>query len=354
MTTVQILTGTKKGAFIFESDASRKDWKLRGPFCDNWPILDMCVEPKSGAILAASGNDWYGPALWRSDDNGETWTHSSAGMSFGEGEDPVTQVWSIEAAGDVLYAGTLPAGLFRSSDGGATWEHVRGLRDHASRPEWQPGAAGLILHSIVVDPDNPNRIWVGMSSVGVMRTDDGGATWQHRNYGVKARHLPDPDSEFGQCPHKVRRAADGRLYMQHHGGVYVSSDGADTWTDISGNLPTDYGFPLALHPTDPDTAFLVPLNGDSIGRHFPDGHAAIRRTRDGGSSWQAFGKGLPQEHVYTNVLRQAMSADSLEPAGVYFGTGTGELFASADEGESWQELSRYLPPIYSVRAAVRD
>jgi hypothetical protein len=354
MTTVQLLVGTKKGAFIFDSDEARTNWSMRGPFCDNWPVLDMAHDPATGAILAASGNEWYGPAVWRSDDNGETWSHSSNGISFGEGEDAITEVWSVEPAGDVLYAGVKPAGLFRSSNGGETWDHVSGLRDHPTRGDWMEGAAGLILHSIVPDRDHSDRVWVGMSSVGVMRTEDGGATWRHRNEGILAKHLPDPRSEFGQCPHKLRRAPDGRLYMQHHGGVYTSNDGADSWTDISAGLPSDYGFPMVVHPGDPETAFVIPLNGDSTGRHFPDGKAAVYRTTDGGASWTGHGEGLPREDAYTNVFRQSMSIDSLDPAGVYFATSTGQVFASKNDGEAWQQLSSYLPPIYSVRAVVKD
>jgi photosystem II stability/assembly factor-like uncharacterized protein len=255
-----------------------------------------------------------------------------------------------------LLAGVEPAGLFRSTDGGQTWNHVSGLRDHPSRPEWQPGAGGLCLHSIVPHPTDANRIWVGISAVGAFATEDGGATWETRNHGVRADFYPDKYPEFGQCVHKLIRAAGEpeRLFQQNHCGVYRSSDGGVTWDEITPGLPSQFGFPMVGHPRDGSTAWVIPMNGDDAGRFMPEASAAVWRTSDAGSSWQRQSKGLPQSDAFLSVLREAMAVDRLDPAGVYFGTSNGELYGSRSEGEDWQLITEHLPGIWSVEAVVLD
>jgi photosystem II stability/assembly factor-like uncharacterized protein len=358
MAKILLLIGTKKGTFIAESDGVRRDWTLRGPFCATWPIQHAAADPESGTIFAAGGNAWFGPAVWKSTDLGETWTHSSAGLAYAEGEEPIKAAWSLAKAADGLYAGVEPAGLFRSTDGGETWQHVAGLRAHPTREHWQPGGAGLILHSIVPHPDDANKIWVGISSAGVFHTSDGGTSWEPRNRGTRADYLPEDQRypEYGQCVHSLVLAPGGsdRLYQQNHCGMYRSDDGGRVWSSIEAGLPSTFGFPAAAHPRDPETLFLLPLNGDIKGRYVPDAKAAVWRTRDGGASWTALRNGLPQENAYFGVLRQALATDRMEPAGVYFGTGGGELFASADEGESWTSIAQHLPAISSVETLVVD
>jgi len=353
---VIVLVGTKKGAFILESDASRRSWAMRGPYCETWPMNHVVGDPASGAIYGAGGNEWFGPAVWKSTDLGASWSHSSAGLAYEAGEAPVKSAWSLAVRGGTVYAGVEPAGLFRSDDGGVAWSHVAGLREHPSRPHWQPGGGGLILHSLVPHPDDPQRIWVGISAGGVFHTADGGASWEPRNRGTRADFLPEGQNypEHGQCVHCVVLAPGGGelLYQQNHCGMYRSADGGRHWESIEAGLPSSFGFPAAAHPRDPATLFLLPLNGDSLGRFMPDGKAAVWRTRDGGDSWTALRTGLPQEHAYFGVLRQAMATDRLEPAGVYFGTGSGALYASADEGENWTCLAQHLPTILSVETMV--
>jgi photosystem II stability/assembly factor-like uncharacterized protein len=353
---VLVLLGTKKGTFILESDAGRKDWRLRGPYCETWPMNHVIGDPRTGTIYGAGGSEWFGPAVWKSTDLGETWSHSSEGLAYEAGEQPIKTVWSLAARNGQLYAGVEPAGLFRSGDGGASWEHVEGLRNHPSRAEWQPGGGGLILHSLVLHPDDPNRLWVGISVAGVFHTVDGGRTWEPRNRGTRADFLPDDQKypEHGQCVHCVVMAPGipDRLYQQNHCGMYRSDDGGRSWTSIEAGLPSSFGFPAAAHPRDPDTLFLIPLNGDIAGRFMPDARAAVWRTRDGGKTWSDRRKGLPQQSAFFGVLRQALATDRLEPAGVYFGTGSGEVYASADEGDSWTCIAQHLPTISSVETLV--
>ena len=355
---VLVLLGTKKGAFILESDPERRRWELSGPFCETWPLNHVKADPATGTIYGGGGNEWFGPAVWKSEDLGATWTHSSAGLAYLEGEEPVKTVWSVAPATGSLYAGVEPAGLFRSDDGGQSWRHVEGLRDHPTRPHWQPGGAGLILHSLVPHPDDRRQIWVGISSVGVFHTADGGASWEPRNRGTRSDYLPEEQRypEYGQCVHCLVRApgAGDRLYQQNHCGMYKSEDGGRQWQSIEAGLPSSFGFPAAVHPRDPASLYLVPLNGDIAGRYVPDAQAAVWRTRDGGDSWQALREGLPQRNVFFGVLRQAMATDPLEPAGVYFGTNSGALYASADEGDSWRCIAQHLPLITSVETLVVD
>ena len=353
---VLVLLGTKKGAFVMEADAARSSWSLRGPFCETWPMNHVIGDPATGTIFGGGGNEWFGPAVWRSTDLGTSWTHSSEGMAYAPGETPIRSVWSLAPGGECLYAGVEPAGLFRSEDGGLSWQHVSGLQDHASRQYWQPGGGGLILHSLIPHPYDPQQIWVAISAAGVFHTPDGGATWETRNRGTRADFNPDGNKypEYGQCVHCLVMAPGmpNRLYQQNHCGMYRSEDGGRHWDSIEAGLPSSFGFPAAVHPRDPATLFLLPLNGAEAGRYVPDGEAAVWRTRDRGESWEALRAGLPQGNTFFGVLRQAMATDRLEPAGVYFGTNTGALFASADEGDNWTCLIQHLPPILSVETLV--
>ena len=353
---VALLVGTRKGLFVLDGDAGRDSWSVRGPLCDGWPIHDAIVDPASGAVLAAGGSNWYGPAVWRSDDLGETWSHSSEGMTYGEDGEKITTIWNVTAGPDALYAGVEPAGLFKSRDGGATWSHVEGLTNHPSRPEWQPGNGGLILHSIVPHPTDTDRVWVGISSVGAFETRDGGTSWETRNKGVRAGFMPEGQQhpEFGQCVHKLVMAADGGelLYQQNHCGVYRSTDGGLTWQEITEGLPTEFGFPMVAHPRDANTVWTIPLTEPVQGRFMVDGEAAVYRTRDGGNSWTKAVDGLPQENAYIAVLREAMAVDNLDPVGVYFGTSTGQVYGSRDEGSTWSVVADNLPSIWSVEAAI--
>ena len=356
--TVLLLIGTKKGAFIAESVDGRRNWQLREPFCETWPMNHVVADPASGTIYAGGGNEWFGPAVWRSRDLGATWTHSSEGLAYAEGEEPVKAVWSISASDGGLLAGVQPAGLFRSDDGGDTWTHLDGLQKHPSRPHWQAGGAGLILHSLVVHPDDANRIWIGISAAGVFHTADGGATWEPRNRGTRADFMPEGQNypEFGQCVHNLVLApgTSERLYQQNHCGMYRSEDGGLNWQSIEKGLPSTFGFPAAAHPTDPDTLYLIPLNGDSAGRYVPDAKAAVWRTRDAGHSWAAMREGLPQKNAFFGVLRQAMATDRMDRAGVYFGTSSGSIFASSDEGETWSTIAEHLPTVLSVETLFVD
>ena len=353
---VLVLVGTRKGAFILEGRADRKSWELKGPFCATWPMNHVVGDVATGTIYGAGGNEWFGPAIWKSTDLGESWTHSSEGLAYEAGAEPIKASWSVAVKNGSVYAGVQPAGLFRSDDRGETWTHVEGLQKHPSRPQWNPGGAGLILHSLVPHPDDENQIWVGISSAGVFYTADGGETWEPRNKGTRADFFPDDQRypEFGQCVHNLVMAAGrpNRLYQQNHCGMYRSDDGGVSWQSIEKGLPSTFGFPAAAHPDDPDTAFLIPLNGDSVGRFVPDAKAAVWRTRDAGRTWKDLREGLPQRNAYFGVLRQAMATDRLEPAGVYFGTSSGTVFASADEGESWAPIAEHLPIVTSVETMV--
>ncbi len=366
--TQSLLVGTTKGAFVLEMTADRATVSVRGPFCDGWPINHVVGCPDTGRLWAGGGGDWHGAGVWRSDDNGATWTLSK--LSNGKFDDwmrndpdqaaawgvpipdvapfakTVDAVWSLAFVDGVLFAGVKPAALFRSTDGGATWTKVESLNNQPGAESWQPGAAGLTLHTIVSDPKVPAKMWLGISAAGVFATEDGGQTWEHRVRRTNA----EGQGEIGHCVHNmVRAAGDGDiLYQQNHHGVFRSADGARSWQSITDGLPSDFGFPVAVHPRDPQTLWVFPLNGDSQGR-FPTGaKAAVWQSSDGGQTWVDRRAGLPQEACYFTVLRQAMTTDSAEPAGVYFGTNSGSVFASVDEGENWSEVARHLPTVLSV------
>lgn len=353
---VEVLVGTRKGAFILQSDASRQEWQIRGPFCETWPIHHF-IRTVDGMLLAAGGNAWYGPSVWRSADDGASWTQSSRGLAYGDDGPKVTSIWHIAARPDgTLYAGVEPAGLFRSEDGGVSWHHVEGLRAHPSQPHWEPGAGGLCLHSMALHPTDSNRMWIAISAAGTFETADNGETWTTRNKGVRADFIPGPAPEFGHCVHKLVLNADQPdwLYQQNHCGVYRSDDGGREWVDLSAGLPSEFGFPLQIHPHDPSTIYVIPHAGPEDGRHMIEGKAAVWRSRDRGDSWRRLDAGLPQEHAYLTVLREAMATDSLDRPGIYFGTSAGQVFASADEGDSWSVAANYLPSIWSIEAGVRS
>ena len=376
--TLSLLVGTTKGAFLVSGGKDRQGWAVEGPFCDGWPINHVIGDPASGRLWAGGGGDWHGAGVWCSDDRGKTWavTKLTKGtMDDWAANDPdfakmigwtdsplpfadaFSQIWSLGHAHGKLYAGTKPAGLLASHDQGKSWQRVDGLTDHPSAPSWNPGAAGLVLHTIVADPGNAKKLWVGISAAGVFATEDGGKTWDRRNRlsnteNCGHHHHPAAprDGETGHCVHNMMRAPGAKdlLYQQNHHGVWRSSDGGRSWDDITAGLPSTFGFPISVHPRDPDTLWTLPLNGDSVGRFPPDAAAAVWRSRDGGQSWQAQRSGLPQKGCFFTVLRQAMACDTRDPAGVYFGTNSGSVFASLDEGDTWNEIARHLPTILAV------
>jgi hypothetical protein len=360
---VILLVGTTKGAFLFSADADRRHFEADGPHFPGQSIYAMAFDGRGGRrrLLAGTGSSHWGAVVRWSDDLGKTWADpaegnvrfpASAGASL-------NQIWQLRPDGDqrpdTVWAGVEPAALFRSDDGGETFELVQGLWDHPHRPRWQPGGGGLCLHTVLPHPTDPERIWVAISTGGVYRSDDGGASWRSRNQGVRAQFLPEPDRypEFGQCVHKIALAAGrpDRLYLQNHWGLYRTDDGGDQWEDMANGVPSDFGFPIVAHPGDPDTAYIIPLTSDEF-RCTPDARMQVFRTRDAGASWEPLGAGLPQREAYLTVLRDGFASDGLDPAGLYFGTRTGELFASTDEGDDWRLLAEWLPPVTCVKAAV--
>jgi photosystem II stability/assembly factor-like uncharacterized protein len=352
-----LLVGTRKGAFVLDDAGSnRKTWSVSEPMCEGWPIHDLQWDPETRSIFAGGGSAWFGPAVFRTTDLGKTWTHSSEGLTYGDDGPKVASVWNVTPAHGAIFAGIEPAGLFRSDDHGATWRHVSGLRDHPSQPTWQPGAGGLICHTIVPHPADPNRMWVAISAVGTFATENGGATWEARNNGVVDCNSPNPHPETGQCVHKLVMAAGepDSFYQQNHCGVYRSTDAGASWTDISEGLSSEFGFVMGAHPRDPATAWVVPLSHPEEGRLAPGGALGVWRTRDRGDTWERHGDGLPQEHAFVGVLREALAVDRRDAAGVYFGTSTGQLYGSIDEGESWSLVADHLPPIWGVEAVALD
>jgi photosystem II stability/assembly factor-like uncharacterized protein len=353
------LIGTRKGCFLLESDGGRRDWSVRGPFCESWPVYHAIHDPASGAIYAAAASEWHGSAVWRSPDLGETWTLSSEGLAYNaDSGKKLSKVSTLAANDGQILVGVEAPGIFESRDDGVTWSLLTTLEgapgsDVWDDPEQQP-PGHLGVSALMPDGSDPARFWAIVQGIGLFETGDGGRSWTPRNKGLRA-DWPRPHEEVGFCVHKlVRSPIDGdRMYQQNHVGMHRSDDAGRTWAEITEGLPTEFGFAAATHPHDRDTFYVIPLD-PGHGRTMPDGHAAVWRTRDAGSSWQRLDRGLPQRDAYVGVLREAMAADSADEAGLYFGTSTGQVFASTDEGDSWTEIANYLPPISSVEVAIID
>jgi len=389
MSRVRVLVGTRKGAFVLEADGQRKKWNVSGPHFGGWEIYHVKGSPADPERLFASqSNGWFGQIIQRSDDGGKTWHQPGtppgepqkppSGIAKGESNKfaydaspetgkPLTthqwydgsqrpwefkRVWHLEPSltdPDTVYAGVEDAALFRSTDGGENWKEVSGLRGHGTGPQWQPGGGGLCLHTIIEDPKNPKRIFVAISSAGAFRTDDGGTTWKPINRGLRSDYIPDADAEIGHCVHHIAMhpSRPNVLFMQKHWDVLRSDDAGDSWKEVSGNLPSDFGFVIDVNANEPETIYVVPIKSDS--EHFtPDGKLRVYRSRSGGNEWEALTKGLPQANCYVNVLRDAMAVDALDKCGVYFGTSGGQVYASADSGDTWEAIVRDLPPVLSV------
>ena len=354
-----LVVGTRKGCFLLESDVDRKDWTIRGPFCEGWPVYHAVHDPSSGAIYAAAASEWHGSAVWRSPDLGETWTLSSEGLAYDdEGDRKLSKVSTLAVTNGRILVGVEAPGIFESRDGGETWSLLSTLAGQPGSDMWDdpanqpPGHLGI--SALMFDRDDDERFWAIVQGIGLFETTDDTKSWTPRNRGLRA-DWPRPHEEVGFCVHKfVRSPVDGdRMYQQNHVGMHRSDDAGQTWTEITEGLPTEFGFAAATHPHDRNTFYVIPLD-PGHGRTMPDGHAAVWRTRDAGSSWQRLDHGLPQENAHVGVLREAMAIDSDDAPGLYFGTSTGQLFASTDEGDSWNEIASYLPSISSVEVALVD
>jgi len=365
MSSVRVLVGTRKGAFILTADGRREEWEISGPLFAGWEIYHLKGSPADqNRLYASQTSGWFGQQIQRSDDGGKTW--EPVGNEFKYDGVPGShqwydgtqhpwefkRIWHLEPSlsdPDTVYAGAEDAALFQTVDGGRTWREFPGLRG-AKGHLWQPGAGGMGLHTIVLDPSNPRRIFVAISAAGVFRTDDAGATWQAVNRGLKSGYqIPDPDADVGHCVHRIAMHASrpGVLFMQKHWDVMRSDDAGGMWHEVSGNLPSDFGFPIDVHAHEPETIYVVPIKSDS--EHFPpEGKLRVYRSRTGGNEWEGLTKGLPQKDCYVNVLRDAMAVDSLDPCGVYFGTTGGQVYVSADGGDSWNPIVRDLPAVLSV------
>jgi photosystem II stability/assembly factor-like uncharacterized protein len=367
MTGVRILAGTRKGAFILTSDAQRKQWSVEGPHFGGWEIFHVKASPVDpNRLYAAQWTEWFGQVIQRSNDAGKTW--ETVGNEFKyEGEVGThkwydgtqhpwefKRVWHLEPSlkdADTVFAGVEDAALFRTTDGGKTWSELPGLRA-AKGQLWQPGAGGMCLHTIILDPTNDQRMFIAISAAGAFRTEDGGKTWKPATNGLKSQYeLPDPDAEVGHCVHRIAMhpSRPNVLFMQKHWDVLRSDDGGDNWREVSGNLPTDFGFPIVVNANEPETIYVVPIKSDS--EHYPpEGKLRVYRSRKGGEEWEALTNGLPQKDCFVNVLRGAMSVDRLDPCGVYFGTTGGQIYASPDGGDRWTAIVEHLPPVLSVEA----
>jgi photosystem II stability/assembly factor-like uncharacterized protein len=358
MSRTLLLIGTRKGCFLLESDAGRSDWAVRGPFCEGWPIYHAVYDAESGDIYAAAASEWHGSAIWRSRDLGESWTHSSEGLSYGENGKRMSKVSTLAAAHGRVLVGVEAPGIFESKDRGETWSLLSTLAGEPGSEDWDdpanqpPGHLGI--SALMPDGEDAARFWAIVQGFSFFETTDDGASWTPRNRGLRA-DWPRPHEEVGFCVHKVVRSPvdPDRMYQQNHVGMHRTDDGGHSWTEITEGLPTEFGFAAATHPHDRDTFYVVPLD-PGHGRTMPDGKATVWRTSDAGSSWRPLRNGLPQENAYIGVLREAMAIDSYDTPGLYVGTSTGQLFGSADEGESWTEIAGYLPAISSVEVAILE
>jgi photosystem II stability/assembly factor-like uncharacterized protein len=365
MSGVRVLVGTHKGAFILTSDQKRRNWDVSGPHFGGWDVFHLKASPADpNRLYASQTTGWHGQVIQRSDDGGKTWEPVGNKFEY-EGEAGThlwydgkprpwefKKIWHLEPSPtdpDTVYAGAEDAALFRSTDAGQTWKELSGLRKHETGPTWAPGAGGLCLHTILFDPKDARKMYVAISSAGVFKSDDGGNSWRPANKGLHSQYIPDPNAQVGHCVHRIAMhpSRPNVLFMQKHWDVMRSDDGAESWREISGNLPSDFGFVIDVNPQQPDTVFVVPIKSDT--EHFPpDGKLRVYRTRNGGDQWEALTNGLPQEDCYVNVLRDSMSVDALNPCGVYFGTTGGQVYGSADGGDSWQPIVRDLPAVLSV------
>lgn len=351
-----LLVGTAKGLFRYQTD-DRRNWRVLDPVLLGDPVYTTAYDAETGTLYAGANSEFYGPSIRRSHDWGVNWDTGGSGLEY-DADDPerVTRIWSIRPAGNrLLYAGVEASGLFRSTDGGDTWSEVRALRQHPTHESWQPGYGGKCLHTIAVDSFDSNRLYIACSSGGIYRSDDAGEHWRPVNQGIRAEFMPD-DQQFpasGQCVHKFWLAPnrEGRIWLQNHGGVYRSDDGGDTWAYVAESLPSDFGFPIVGHPVDSDRAYVIPVQ--RWPRWSPDEMMAVYRTQDGGQQWERLHNGLPQPS-FSGVLRDAFTADGRDPLGLYFGTTSGEVYHSCDEGETWNLVAQHLPRIYSVVAAVES
>jgi photosystem II stability/assembly factor-like uncharacterized protein len=365
MSGVRVLVGTRKGAFILTADGKRDRWEVSEPHFAGWELYHLKGSPADpNRIYASQSSGWFGQTIQRSDNGGKSW--EPVGNEFVYDGIPGThqwydgtqhpwkfaRVWHLEPSltdPDLVYAGVEDAALFRSADGGKTWQELSGLRRHDTGPLWQPGAGGMCLHTIVLNPSRPERIVVAISAAGAFRSDDAGTTWQPINRGLRSEGIPDEDAEVGHCVHNIAMhpSRPDVLFMQKHWDVMRSDDGGESWHEISGNLPSDFGFPIAVHAHEPDTVYVVPIKSDS--QHFPpEGKLRVYRSRTGGNEWEPLTKGLPQHDCYVNVLRDAMAVDGLDPCGLYFGTTGGQVYGSADGGDTWEAIVRDLPAVLSV------
>ncbi len=366
MSKVRVLVGTRKGAFILSADASRKKWEVAGPHFAGWEIFHVNGSPADpDRLYASQSSAWFGQVMHRSNDAGKTW--ETVGNQFQYDGTPGThtwydgsphpwefkRVWHLEPSlsdPDTVYAGVEDAALFKSTDAGQTWHELPGLRTQKTGPEWAPGAGGLCLHTLVIDPTKPDRIYAAISAAGVFRTDDEGKSWKPVNHGLRSNHIPDQDAEVGHCVHRIAMhpSRPNVLFMQKHWDVMRTDDGAQSWHEISGNLPTDFGFVIDVHANEPDTVYVIPITSDSL-HYVHEGKLRVYRSRTGGNEWEALTKGLPQKDCYVNVLRDALATDQLDPCGVYFGTSGGQVYASADAGDTWDSIVRDLPAVLSVQ-----
>jgi photosystem II stability/assembly factor-like uncharacterized protein len=365
MSSVRVLAGTRKGAFVLSSDAARKNWKIAGPHFAGWELYHLKGSPVDpNRIYASQTSGWFGQQVQRSDDGGLTWNPVDCKFTY-DGVPGTHQwydgtphpwefkrVWHFEPSltdPDTVFAGAEDAALFKSTDAGQSWTELSGLRNNATAPGWQPGAGGMCLHTVILDPSNPDRIVTAISAAGAFRSDDGGLTWKPINKGLHSKFLPDPTAEVGHCVHHIAMnpRTPGTLFMQKHWDVMRSDNAGDSWTEISGNLPTDFGFVIDVHTHEPETVFVVPIKSDS--EHFPlDGQLKVFRSRTGGNEWEPLTNGLPQSNCYVNVLRDAMAVDTLDTCGIYFGTTGGQIYCSPDAGDTWTAITHDLPPVLSI------